>query len=90
LPEAAATGFVVHVSAAPAGEPVMLRVTGLVLFVTGRPELSCTATTGWVSNTAAPVAFDGDAVNASLAAGPATVNGVLTALVSGTEVAVNA
>ena len=89
IPEAAVTGFLVHARAEPAGEPVMLKVTGLELVVTVRPELSWTATAGWVSKTAPPLASEGDVVNASFAAGPATVKGALTALVNGTEVAVS-
>jgi hypothetical protein len=85
----AGNGFEAHASVAPTGDPVMVRVTGPVLVVTVRPELSWTATAGWVAEAVPPVAFDGELVKASWAAGPATVNVVLTALASGAEVAVS-
>ena len=87
-PVTALLGLAVQVSVAPAGEPVMLSVMGAVLVVTVRLELSWTETTGWVPKTVPPAAPDGDVVKPSLAAVPATVKDVLTALASGKELAV--
>ena len=69
-PEAAFVGLAVQAKVAPPGV-VMLRVTEALLTVTVLPLTSCTATTGWVVNAAAPVAPEGLVVKASLVAGPA-------------------
>jgi hypothetical protein len=89
MPAAGVTGFWAQLRVAPAGLPVMLSVTGPVALVTVRPALSWTAATGWVAKAVPPEELDGEEVKATFVAGPATVNVVLTALVSSRAVAVS-
>ena len=58
VPAAAVTGLAAQLRTAPAGAPVMLRVTGAVLEVV-LPPASWMATEGWVRNATPPVEPEG-------------------------------
>jgi hypothetical protein len=89
VPAAAVTGFAAQLRTAPAGEPVMPRVTGAVLAVV-LPPASWMATTGWAVKATPPVEAEGCPVNPSLVAAPAAMTVVLlTVKMSPAEVAVS-
>ena len=87
-PAVAASGFAVHVIAAPVGDPARARVTREVSVVTTLPTASSIETTGWTANGVPPVAeLLGSVVKTSLLAGPSTTKALLKPAMSTVSIA---